>query len=91
MQPSFYFYCKNDQLDSIRTLRILKPLLKFGGEVKHTENVGRENYDYLHHIIRFYDMLPDYILFSQAQPEEELLMISRMQVITQPLRMRYFM
>jgi len=84
LQPSVYIYCKNDQLDFIRTSQILEPLLEFGGEVQQSHNLGRESYNYLHHIIHFYDRLPYYVLFSQAQPEDEPLMIIRMQVAIQP-------
>jgi hypothetical protein len=33
-------------------------------------NVGRESHTYLYYIINNYDKLPDYVVFSQANPDE---------------------
>ena len=50
----------------------LLPLLKYGGEVVHLENVGRESHAFLQHITGHYDDLANYTIFSQDIPEAVL-------------------
>ena len=83
LQPAVYFYCKNEGLDSQELVNITAPLLSGGGAIMRSDAMEMEYFDYLHHIIRFYDRLPEHILFSQAQPENMGLMLGRMQVMPQ--------
>lgn len=51
----------------------IQPLLRYGGEIVHLENVGRESHSFLQHIIGHYNDLADYTLFSQDIPEAILI------------------
>lgn len=41
---------------------------KFYPEYNILENIGREGHTYLHHIVKNYEYLPNFILFTQADP-----------------------
>ena len=83
LQPAVYFYCKHKGLKDQELIKVIAPLLRWGGEILRSDAVETENFDYLHHIIGFYDQLPEHILFSHAQPKDESLVLSRMQVLPQ--------
>ena len=83
LQPAVYFYCKHEGLEYQELIKVISPLLRWGGETSRSDAAETENFVYLHHIIRFYDRLPDHVLFSQAQPEDKSLVLSRMQVLLQ--------
>ncbi len=70
MEPAVYIYCQNPLLDDLEPLA---HLLIWGGQIKHTENLGRESHAFLLHILQFYYELPPLILFSQDMPEADLM------------------
>lgn len=43
-----------------------------------TENVGKEAESYLQYIVRQYQLLPDYVLFSQAAPHGRNVLLKRL-------------
>ena len=70
LQPYVWLYCQNEN----RTVDSdMAPLLKYGGQVVHLENVGRESHAFLQHITGHYGDLADHTLFSQDIPEAILL------------------
>jgi hypothetical protein len=68
-EPYVWVYCQNENLTNASELA---PLIKYGGEVVHLENVGRESHSYLQHITRNYNNLAAYTLFSQDIPDFRL-------------------
>ena len=70
LRPSVYVYCQNPE---ITDLSPLEPLLKYGGELVHLDNLGRESHAYLTHILKYYNELPKHVLFSQDIPVDEKL------------------
>lgn len=71
-EPYVWLYCQNENMTD-EMMGGLKPLLQYGGEIVHLENVGRESHSFLHHITAHYGDLADYTLFSQDMPEDILL------------------
>lgn len=67
-QPYVWLYCQNENMKAEDVAEIL-PLLQYGGELVHLENVGRESHSFLQHITGHYHDLADYTLFSQDIPE----------------------
>ncbi len=70
-EPYVWLYCQNEDMTSEAVEEIL-PLLQYGGELVHLENVGRESHSFLQHITGHYNDLADYTLFSQDIPEAVL-------------------
>ena len=70
LEPAVYIYCQNPLTEDSTPLQ---PLLMWGGEIKRTENLGRESHAFLLHILQHYHALPDLVLFSQDEPEEHLM------------------
>jgi len=68
-EPYVFVYCQNENMTDESELA---PLLRYGGEVVHLPNVGRESHSYLQHIIRHHQDLADYTLFSQDIPDFRL-------------------
>jgi hypothetical protein len=65
LEPAVYIYCQNP---NITDLSMFAPLLRYGGRIDHLDNLGRESHAYLVHITRYYDQLPEHVLFSQDIP-----------------------
>ena len=65
-QPYVFIYCQNEEMVDTSELA---PLLKYGGEVVHLKNIGRESHSFLTHIIDHHNDLADYTLFSQDIPD----------------------
>ena len=80
-KPHVYIYCQNPLIEDLSPLQ---PLLKWGGELKHVENLGRESHAFLLYILQYYHELPGLVLFSQDKPEEAQ-MRSRIEVIKRQL------
>lgn len=68
-EPYVWIYCQNENMTNSTEL---DPFLKYGGEIVHLENVGRESHSFLQHITRHYHELANYTLFSQDIPEAML-------------------
>lgn len=67
LEPAVYIYCQNPLVEDLGPL---KHLMLWGGQIRHTENLGRESHAFLLHIIQHYHKLPSLVLFSQDEPEE---------------------
>lgn len=67
LEPAVYIYCQNPLVEDLGPL---KHLMLWGGQIRHTENLGRESHAFLLHIIQHYYKLPSLVLFSQDEPEE---------------------
>jgi hypothetical protein len=48
-------------------------------EVLEMPNVGLEQGTYLHHVVSHYDKLPDHVLFTQALPNGDSMVLERLQ------------
>jgi len=43
-----------------------------GVSIINMENIGRESQTYLYHIVKFFDSLPERIIFTQAHPDDHV-------------------
>lgn len=69
-EPYVFIYCQGHDEAMMKELQ---PFLKHGGELIHLENAGRESHAYLQHITRYYANLANHTLFSQDEPNTNLL------------------
>lgn len=86
LEPAVYIYCQNPLIEDFTPLQ---PLFLWGGEIKHTENLGRESHAFLLYILQHYQELPNLVLFSQDAPEEHLMRM-RIEVRNFKSRRTYF-